>query len=109
VVERHLYTLSQEHFGRFRFSRMTARQHGVLMGKIGILTALSHMISHRPQKTMAVSDGFWACRECSVVGESAHFGRSSSEAFARLIDRLALCIARFKRGASAGAPEARAP
>ena len=59
---------------------------------------------------MAVSDGFWACRECIVVGQSAHCVRSSPEAFARLIDRLALCVGRSKRGASAGAPnETHAP
>jgi hypothetical protein len=46
---------------------------------------------------MAVSDGFLGCRECNVVGESAHFARSSPEAVARLIDRLTLCIGRSKR------------
>jgi hypothetical protein len=56
AVERHVYTVFQEHFRQFRFLPMTVRQNRVLIGKIGPRSAVNHVISHPPQKETAVSD-----------------------------------------------------
>ncbi len=48
--------------------------------------------------------GFAVNRECIVVCESAHFARKAPEAFARLVDRLALPIRFSKHDRFGGAP-----
>ena len=64
VVERHVYAVFQEHFRQFRFSPITTRHDGSFIGKNDLRSAVNHVISHCPQKMGALSDGFWAYREC---------------------------------------------